>query len=456
MSHGLDGKSLSIRILIAMGIGATIGLILNIILSNTAMFENYQIVKGFNLELINQEGAQAPYFAESMMAFIFGTFHVIGQIFVNSLKMLVVPLVFISLVCGTCSLSDPKALGRVGGKALVLYLFTTGVAISLAILFAVMFAPGEGASFPPAEYTPKEGKSFINVLIDIVPTNPIAAMSDANMLQLIIFSILFGVSIALVGDAGNRIKDIFNELNNVVMKLVAIIMNLAPYGVFCLIAKLFGSLGFASILPLMSYFFLVIFVLILHATLTYPLLLSILTGLNPVTFLMKMRPTMLFAFSTASSNATIPVTLETTNKRLGVDNSIASFTVPLGATINMDGTAIMQGIATVFIANVYGVDLSVTQFLMVIMMAVMASIGAAGVPGVGLVLLAAVLDQVGLPVEGIGLIIGIDRLLDMTRTAVNVTGDAAVSTIVAHKEKKLNIDSYNNPHAGIEFETVDP
>ncbi len=454
MTHGLDGKSLSVRILIAMCLGAVLGLAVNGLLSYSDMFSNYQIVDDYMIEQVDKAGTAAPYVAESLLGFILGALHVVGKMFINSLKMLVVPLVFVSLVCGTCSLSDPKALGRVGGKALGFYLMTTGIAISLAILFAVIVQPGANVTAMEVTYTPKEGKSFVDVLIDMVPTNPIAAMSDANMLQLIIFSILFGISIALIGEGGTRVKQLFNDLNSVVMRLVTIIMKLAPYGVFCLMAKLFATIGFSAFEGLMWYFGLVIMVLFIHAGVTYPLLLSLFTGLNPLTFLKKMRPTMLFAFSTASSNATIPVTMEAVSKRLGVHNSVGSFTVPLGATINMDGTAIMQGIATVFIANVYGVDLSVSQFLMVIMMAVMASIGAAGVPGVGLILLAGVLEQVGLPVEGIAMIIGIDRLLDMTRTAVNVTGDAAVTTIVAKMEGKLDEQRYNDPDAGLAFETV--
>ncbi len=454
MTHGLDGKSLSVRILVAMCFGALLGLAVNSLLSYSEMFSNYQVVNGYVVEQIDKEGSAAPYVAESLLGFVLGALHVVGKMFVNSLKMLVVPLVFVSLVCGTCSLSDPKALGRVGGKALGFYLMTTGIAISLAIIFAVIIQPGAGVEATASSYTPKPGKSFVDVLIDMVPTNPVAAMTDANMLQLIVFSILFGVSIALIGEGGSRIKQLFDDFNNVVMRLVTIIMKLAPYGVFCLMAKLFATIGFGAIVSLAKYFVLVMVVLAIHACVTYPLILSLFTKLNPITFLKKMRPTMLFAFSTASSNATIPVTMEAVNKRLGVDNSIGSFTVPLGATINMDGTAIMQGIATVFIANVYGVDLSISQFLMVIMMAVMASIGAAGVPGVGLILLAGVLEQVGLPVEGIAMIIGIDRLLDMTRTAVNVTGDAAVTTIVAKMEGKLDEQRYNDPDAGLAFETV--
>lgn len=239
------------------------------------------------------------------------------------------------------------------------------------------------------------------------------------------------------------------------MKLVTLLMNLAPYGVFFLMAKLFTTLGFETIASLLKYFLVVLFVLLFHGLVVYPALLKTLTGLNPVIFLQKMRDAALFAFSTSSSNATLPVTMETVNKKLGVNNSISSFTVPLGATINMDGTAIMQGVATVFIAQVFGVDLSLSDYLMVILTATLASIGTAGVPGVGLIMLAMVLQQVGLPVEGIALIIGVDRLLDMTRTSVNITGDAMVSIIVAKSEGEFDAKVYHDPRAGLKDETID-
>jgi Na+/H+-dicarboxylate symporter len=229
------------------------------------------------------------------------------------------------------------------------------------------------------------------------------------------------------------------------MKLIIILMNLAPYGVFCLMAKLFATLGFYTIGNLITYFLLVLFVLLLHGTATYPLMLKLLAGLNPFIFFRKMRPAMLFAFSTASSNATLPITLETATRHLGIRNTIASFTIPLGATINMDGTAIMQGVATVFIAQAYNIDLNLIQYLSIILTATLASIGTAGVPGVGLIMLAMVLQQVGLPVEGISLIIGVDRLLDMTRTVVNISGDCTISCIVAKSEGEFDQSVFNDP-----------
>jgi len=378
-----------------------------------------------------------------------GVFLVGGKIFVNSLKMLVVPLVFISLICGTCSLSDPSKLGRLGGKSIALYLTTTAIAISLAIGLALLVSPGEGQNLSSeATFSAKEAPSLAQVIINIVPSNPIEAMAKGNMLQIIMFALLFGIAISLSGDSGKRVAGVFNDLNDVVMKLVVILMNLAPYGVFFLMAKLFSEISITTIFSLIKYFGVVLAALAIHALVTYPLLLKVLSGLNPVIFIRKMRDAALFAFTTASSNATIPVTLETATKKMGVHNNVASFTVPLGATINMDGTAIMQGVATVFIAQVFAVDLSLNDYSMVILTATLASVGTAGVPGVGLIMLAMVLQQVGLPVEGIALIMGVDRLLDMTRTAVNVTGDSMVTVIVAKSEKELNIETFNNPWAG--------
>ncbi|GHE78579.1 dicarboxylate/amino acid:cation symporter [Thalassotalea profundi] len=385
-----------------------------------------------------------------------GVFEVVGQIFVASLKMLVVPLVFVSLICGTTSLKDTSKLGRIGGKAIALYLVTTAIAISFAMGLAFLINPGEGVNMTTStSFTGREAPSLAQVFIQMFPSNPFAAFAQGNMLQVIIFALLFGIAIALSGKAGERISSLFDDLNEVVMRLVTILMNIAPYGVFCLLAKLFTDLSLSAFGNLISYFFVVFFALIIHGTVTYSVILKLLSGLNPLIFLKKMRDAILFGFSTSSSNATIPVTMETVTKKMGVKNSIASFTVPLGATINMDGTAIMQGVATVFIAQVFNVDLSLSDMLMVILTATLASIGTAGVPGVGLIMLAMVLDQVGLPVEGIGLIIGVDRLLDMTRTSVNVTGDSMVTLIVGKSEKQFDQTIFDNPDAGKKIEDID-
>ena len=422
------GMSLSARILIGMAVGAAIGLIINQFAADIEWVDNY---------ITN------------------GLFYAMGKIFIASLQMLVVPLVLVSLICGVSSLQDSSKLGRMGIKTIGLYLFTTAIAVSLALMAAYLIGPGVGANFPMAEFTAKEAPPLIDTVINLVPKNPINAMAEGKMLQIIVFAVLFGLAITQAGEKGQIVAGFFQNINEVIMKMVTIIMAIAPYGVFALIAKLMATIGIDSILPLAKYFFLLITVLILHGAVTYTLLLKFVARLDPILFLKKMRAVQLFAFSTSSSGATIPISMETVTKRLGVKNSIASFTVPLGATINMDGTAIMQGIATVFIAQVYQIDLSFVQYLTVILTAVLASIGTAAVPGVGLITLTMVLQQVGLPVQGIALIIGVDRILDMVRTAVNVTGDATVSCIVAKGEGDFDMDVFNNPDAGLEFEEVD-
>lgn len=378
-----------------------------------------------------------------------GLFWLIGKVFIASLKLLVVPLVLVSLICGAASLGGGAQLGRMGTKTIVLYLITTAVAITLAMLAAYLIQPGVGANLEStSEFAVKESKPLMQVLADIFPTNPISAMADGNMLQIIVFALLLGVALNHSGDAGQRIKGNFEDWNEVVMKLITMLMKLAPYGVFALLFNVFAEKGLGTITELAAYFFTVVIVLIIQAFVVYPGLLLLLSQLSPLTFLAKMRNVQLFAFSTASSSATLPVTMRTVEKRLGVNNKIASFTTPLGATLNMDGTAIMQGVATVFIAQAYGADFGLTAALTVVAMATMATIGTAGVPGVGLITLSMVLTQVDLNPEGIALIIGVDRLLDMMRTAVNVTGDAAVSCIVAKSEGQLDLDTFNDPDAG--------
>ena len=372
-----------------------------------------------------------------------------GKVFIASLRLMVVPLVLVSLVCGSSSLVDGASMGRLGGKSIGLYLFTTAVAISLALGLALLISPGEGGSAGRAfEYTPRPSPGLKETFLNIFPTNPVQAMADGKMLQIIVFALLLGTALGRSGDAGQRVRSLFVDLNGVLMRLIVMLISLAPFGVFFLMAKLFSEVGWRDIIELGKYFLTVILVLVIHASIVYPTLLMWLAKTNPLKFYQKMREPMLFAFSTSSSGATLPVTLRTVEKKLGVDNSIASFSVPLGATINMDGTAIMQGVATVFIAQYFHVDLVFTDYLMVILTATMASVGTAAVPGVGLIMLTMVLTQVGLPVEGIALIIGVDRLLDMTRTAVNVAGDAMVATTVAHSEKKLDRSVFDDPTAG--------
>ena len=384
--------------------------------------------------------------------FVNGLIYVIGAAFINALKMLVVPLVTFSLICGVCGIGDVSILGRVGIKAFGLYLMTTGLAIALALVVAIVVAPGknfDNATTVASTFTAKQAPPISEVFINIVPGNPIDAFAEGKMLQIIFFVIIFAIAMLMTGDTGRQLAKSAEMLNEVMMKVVTLVMDFAPIGVFCLMTKTFAEQGIDLIIPMIGYFSVVIFCLLLHAFGTLNLLLVFLAKLNPLVFIKKMRPAHIFAFSTASSNATIPVTLQVVEQRMGVGNSTAAFTIPLGATVNMDGTAIMQGVATVFIANVYGIDLTLTQYLTVIGMSILASIGTAGVPGVGLIMLAMVFNQVGLPVEGIGLILGVDRLLDMLRTAVNVTGDAAVTCIVAQGEKEIDREIFNNPDAGV-------
>jgi Na+/H+-dicarboxylate symporter len=359
-------------------------------------------------------------------------------------------LVFVSLVCGASALGNNARMGRIALRTIGLYLLTTAIAVVIALTVSLAISPGEGISLPgEANFVARESPSLGDVIVNMVPSNPVRAMAEGNMLQVIVFALLIGFSITSAGAAGTRVAEFFRDFEVVVMKIVAILMLLAPYGVFALLAKLFSQLGVGAIVDLAMYFSTVIGVLIFHGLVVYSLILKALTGLPPSVLLYKMRPVWAFAFSTSSSAATIPVTLRTVEKRLGVNSSVAGFTVPLGATVNMDGTAIMQGVATVFIAQVYGVDLSVGDLAAVVLTATMASIGAAGVPGVGLITLALVLEQVGLPVEGIAMIIGVDRLLDMVRTAVNVTGDATVSLIVAEFEGQVDKTVFGDWHADV-------
>jgi Na+/H+-dicarboxylate symporter len=411
---------LSTKILLGMSAGIIVGLIFN---------------------LLGGSDPNSPF----LIAWIVDNiFDVIGKIFVISLKLLVVPLVFFSLVCGSASMGEDIKMGQVAVKTVCLYLFTTAMAVSVALAIANVVDPGVGINTGSIDsINVKTAPSFKEVLIGIFPDNPFKAMVEGNMLQIIFFALLVGIAILKAGDHGQQVLKGCVSINDVIMKMVFMLINLAPYGVFCLLAKLFTREGFDAIVNLALYFSTIVFVLCFHAVVIYSAVLYLFTRLNPLKLFINMRPAMLFAFSTSSSNATIPVTLSAARERLGADNSIASFTVPLGATVNMDGTAIMQGIATVFIAQAYGLELSMVQYLSVVATATLASIGTAGVPGVGLITLAMVLQQVGLPVEGIGLIIGVDRLLDMLRTVVNISGDGMVTTVVAHSEKRLNKDLFN-------------
>lgn len=359
----------------------------------------------------------------------------LGQLFINLLKMLVVPVVFASLAASVGALAEPKQLGRIGGKAIALYLITTTIAISIAIFLAVTFNVGSGANLhSSSSFNSSAAPSARDIIINLFPANPIQALADGNMLQIIVFAILLGLAIASLGAKADALKQGINALDKVMLHLVGMIMRFAPIGVFCLLASLFIRTGFALIMQLGGYFLIVLLALLVQWSGVYSLMLKLLANINPLTFLRAMLTPITFAFSVASSNASIPIVLKTVEEKLGVQNKVASLIIPLGATINMDGTAIMQGVATVFIAHAYGIDIGLSGYLTVIAMATLASIGTAGVPGIGLITLAMVLKQVHLPVEGIALIIGVDRLLDMARTAVNISGDAMIACIVDKSE----------------------
>ncbi len=364
-----------------------------------------------------------------------GLFYVIGAIFLALLQLMVVPLVLVSLVCGVNAMGDLRTIGRVGAKTVGLFLATTAAAVTLGLTFGLAFSPGAGFELEDAfaNIAPRETPPLVETFINIFPDNPVRAMAEGQMLQIIVFALLFGLAANLAGERARPAVNLFTSLNEVILKMVLLVVELAPVGLFALLARTFATQGLEILLPLAGYFLLLAGALLFHLLVVYSLVLRAF-GLNSLKFLAGMRSPMTFAFSTASSAATIPVTLNALTRNLRVPNSIASLTVPLGATINMDGTAIMQGIATVFIANVYGVDLALADYLVIILLSTLASIGTAAVPAAGLITLTMVLTQVGVPVEGIALIVGIDRLLDMMRTAVNVTGDGVTACIVARTE----------------------
>ena len=378
-----------------------------------------------------------------------GILCIIGNGFIRLMQMLVIPLVICSLICGTMSIGDTKTLGQVGVKTLGFYLATTALAISIALGLGVLIRPGMGlniAAVESTEVTVGESVSMVDTILNIIPKNVIASMAEGDMLPIIVFSVFVGIMLAKLGNKASTVSKFFTEFNDVMMEMTITVMKAAPIGVFCMISRTIANIGFDAFIPMLKYMGCVIFALALQCFGVYQLLLFVFTRLNPITFIKKYFPVMEFAFSTSSSNACIPLSIETLKDKLGVSTKVSSFTVPLGATINMDGTAIMQGVAVVFIADAYGIELTGGMLATVIATATLASIGTAGVPGVGLITLAMVLTSVGLPTEGIALIMGIDRIIDMLRTAVNVTGDAVCTTIVANQAGMLDKEVFNNPN----------
>ncbi|WP_309086780.1 dicarboxylate/amino acid:cation symporter [Domibacillus sp.] len=406
-------RNLTTKIIAALVLGAIVGLLLNL---------------------------TAPNVFEVLNTYLFVP---IGQIFLSLISMLVVPLVFFSIVLGSAGLGDPKKLGRIGAKTVGYFLVTTCIAIIIGLTLSAVIQPGAAGEFDTAgaEFSAEKAPPVSETLMNIIPKNPINAMAEGNMLQLIVFAVFIGFALTALGDKTKGIFSLVNQGNEIMMYLVGLVMRFAPYGTFGLIATAIGTQGWDAILAMGSYMLVVLSALFIHAAVTYGGTVAFLAKKNPLWFFKKFAPAMGVAFSTSSSNATLPVSMGVAQRELKVPEPISSFVQPLGATINMDGTAIMQGVATMFIAQAYGIDLTMGELATVVLTAVLASIGTAGVPGVGLIMLAMVLGSVGLPVEGIGLIIGIDRLLDMTRTAVNITGDAACALYVGETEKNRNLQS---------------
>ena len=372
-----------------------------------------------------------------------GVLFIIGQGFIRLMKMLVVPLVFCSIVCGSMAIGDTKELGTVGVRTLIFYMATTSLAICVALAMGNILNPGVGLdmsaiSANATEVQTMEATSMASTILNIIPDNPIGALATGNMLQIIVFALIIGVVLAKLGEKTETVANFFSQFNDIMMEMTMMVMSLAPFGVFCLISRTFAGIGFSAFLPLAKYMIGVLLALFVQCFVVYLGLLKIFSGLNPFKFIKNFFPVMAFAFSTATSNATIPMSIDTLAAKMGVSKRISSFTVPLGATINMDGTAIMQGVAVVFAAQAFGITLTPADYVTVIGTATLASIGTAGVPSVGLVTLTMVFNAVGLPVEAIGLIMGIDRILDMARTAVNITGDAVCTTIVAHQNNALD------------------
>ena len=392
--------------------------------------------------------------------FVNGIFYVVGQGFLRLMQMLVVPLVFCSIVCGAASIGDTKTLGAIGIKTIGFYLLTTAIAVVVSLGVAALINPGRGvdmSSMAPAEtaVAVTDQVSIADTVLNIVPQNPIGALANGDMLPIIFFGLFTGVVIAILGKRVEIVHRLFEQFNEIMMKMTTLVMYVAPLGVFCILARTFAGIGLDAVLPMLKYLGSVAIALAIQCFGVYMLLLLAFTRLNPLAFLRKFFPVMAFAFSTATSNATIPMNISYLERRMGVSRRVSSFTIPLGATINMDGTAIMQGVAVVFTAQLFGVPLGPAEYATVIATATLASIGTAGVPSVGLITLSMVFNSVGLPLEGVALIMGIDRIVDMLRTAVNITGDAVVTTIVAKQAGAMNRAVYNDPSAGADEERVE-
>lgn len=400
------------------------------------------LLLGFIFGLVLNQ-VPAGYIKDSLI--LGGILKIAGNGFTAAIKMMVVPLVFVSLICGAASMGDTKKLGRIGGKTILFYLGTTAIAIVISLVLGSVLKPGVGldmSSMATGEVAIGESKTLVDIILNIIPSNPIQSLANGEMLQIIFFAILIGVAINMVGKKGEPVKAIFESANEICMKMVNIIMLFAPYGVFSLVSTTFATVGTDAVFALMKYVLVVLLGLLIHVTVVYSGLFKVLTKQKIKPFLSKFMRVAAVTFSTASSNASVPVSLEIMEE-LGVGKSTRSFTIPMGATINMDGTAIMQGIAALFIAQIYGIELGIEAMATIVLTATLASIGTAGVPGVGMIMLSMVLQSVGLPLEGIGLIMGVERIIDMFRTTVNVMGDNICTLIIANSEKDLDLELYS-------------
>ena len=401
------------KIIVAMILGIITGVFLNIFSYDTSL-SNFIVINFFNM---------------------------VSDLFISALKLVIIPLIFFSIVCGIISLSDDTSLSRLGIKTLSLYLFTTIIAISLGLLFSSFI------DYEPILLSNLE----TNVSIDniktesnIFPTNIFQSLSDGNIIHLLIFSVLIGIAASKVKDNVKTFINYFHEFNTVINELVKIIISFTPIAVYCILSKTFATQGLETLTPLMGYFFTVVFVLLIHFFITFSLLLKTFTNLNPKKFFINIKEVIVFTFSTSSSSASIPFTLKAATEKCGINKSISSFTIPLGATINMDGTAIMQGCATFFLASLYGIDLGMSEILTIVVTATIASIGTAGIPSAGIIMLTVIFTQIGIPLEGITLLLGVDRLLDMMRTSINVSGDLCISCIVASSENRIDETIYKS------------
>ena len=406
------------KVLISMVAGIFVGLIINF------YFISYTFIESF------------------LIGDIFST---ISSLFLILLKMIVLPLIFVSIVSGIISINDVSTLGRIGIKTISLYIFTTIIAISLALITSSLVNYNLGdLVMPAAPVTNIATSSNTNIILSFFPENFFSALANGNVIQVLVFAIFIGISSSIIKEEIPEFIKLIDNLNKVFNKLVLLIIKLTPIAVFCLLGKTFATQGIDVFIPLLKYFMVVAGVLLFHFFFTYSILLGLLTKLNLKIFFKKLKSLLVFTFSTASSNASIPFTLNTVTKKFGVNKSIASFSIPLGATINMDGTAIMQGCATFFLASYYGIDLVFNDFLVIIVTATIASIGTAGIPSAGILMLSLILSEIGIPLEGITLLLGVDRLLDMMRTSVNVSGDTCITCIVANSENLIDVKKFNN------------